>query len=89
VVEPADPGLVVRSTWWARLVVEPAEALAEAVSRPPLTTAHPSVNTCSARVLALEATKGMAAHSWHTDVTFVDRIPAFSILRGRLDELIS
>ncbi|GAA3660206.1 TauD/TfdA family dioxygenase [Nocardioides ginsengisoli] len=48
----------------------------------PLTTAHPTVSTGSARVLALKATKGMAANSWHTDVTFVDRIPAFSILRG-------
>jgi len=48
----------------------------------PLTTAHPTVNTGSARVLALKATKGMAANSWHTDVTFVDRVPAFSILRG-------
>ncbi|WP_418060938.1 TauD/TfdA dioxygenase family protein [Pimelobacter simplex] len=48
----------------------------------PLTTAHPTVNTGSARVLALKATKGMAANSWHTDVTFVDRIPAFSVLRG-------
>jgi len=48
----------------------------------PLTTAHPTVNTGSARVLSLKATKGMAANSWHTDVTFVDRVPAFSILRG-------
>ena len=48
----------------------------------PLTTAHPTVNTGSARVLSLKATKGMAANSWHTDVTFVDKIPAFSILRG-------
>lgn len=48
----------------------------------PLTTAHPTVNTGSSRVLALKATKGMAANSWHTDVTFVDRVPAFSVLRG-------
>ncbi|WP_235737033.1 TauD/TfdA dioxygenase family protein [Nocardioides alcanivorans] len=48
----------------------------------PLTTAHPTVNTGSARVLSLKATQGMAANSWHTDVTFVDRVPAFSILRG-------
>lgn len=48
----------------------------------PLTTAHPTVNTGSARVLALAANKGMAANSWHTDVTFVDRVPAFSVLRG-------
>jgi len=48
----------------------------------PLTTAHPTVNTGSARVLSLAANQGMAANSWHTDVTFVDRVPAFSILRG-------
>lgn len=47
-----------------------------------LTTAHPTVNTGSARVLSLAASKGMAANSWHTDVTFVDRIPAISVLRG-------
>jgi taurine dioxygenase len=47
-----------------------------------LTTAHPTVNTGSAKVLSLAANKGMAANSWHTDVTFVDRIPAISILRA-------
>jgi alpha-ketoglutarate-dependent taurine dioxygenase len=47
-----------------------------------LTTAHPTVNTGSAHVLSLAATQGMAANSWHTDVTFVDRVPAISILRG-------
>jgi len=47
-----------------------------------LTTAHPTVNTGSAHVLSLNATKGMAANSWHTDVTFVDRPPAISVLRG-------
>jgi taurine dioxygenase len=48
----------------------------------PLTTAHPTVSTGSARVLSLAANQGMAANSWHTDVTFVDRVPAFSVLRG-------
>ncbi|WP_084541501.1 TauD/TfdA dioxygenase family protein [Nocardioides alkalitolerans] len=48
----------------------------------PLTTAHPTVNTGSARVLRVTANKGMAANSWHTDVTFVDRVPAISVLRG-------
>ena len=48
----------------------------------PLTTAHPTVNTGSAHVLALTANRGMAANSWHTDVTFVDAPPAFSVLRG-------
>lgn len=46
------------------------------------TAAHPTVNTGSAKVLSVAASKGMAANSWHTDVTFVDRIPAMSILRG-------
>jgi taurine dioxygenase len=32
-------------------------------------------------VLSLDANKGKAADSWHSDVTFVDRIPAISILR--------
>jgi alpha-ketoglutarate-dependent taurine dioxygenase len=47
-----------------------------------LTTAHPTVNTGSARVLSVKADRGMAANSWHTDVTFVDRVPAISVLRG-------
>ncbi|QIG44515.1 TauD/TfdA family dioxygenase [Nocardioides anomalus] len=48
----------------------------------PLTTAHPTVNTGSARVLRVTANKGMAANAWHTDVTFVDRVPALSVLRA-------
>jgi alpha-ketoglutarate-dependent taurine dioxygenase len=58
------------------------EHIAFAEKLGPLTSAHPTVNTGSARILSLAANKGMAANSWHTDVTFVDRIPAFSILRG-------
>lgn len=48
----------------------------------PLTSAHPTVNTGSARVLRVTANQGMAANAWHTDVTFVDRIPAISVLRA-------
>lgn len=48
----------------------------------PLTTAHPTVNTGSARVLRVTANRGMAANAWHTDVTFVDRVPAISVLRA-------
>jgi alpha-ketoglutarate-dependent taurine dioxygenase len=48
----------------------------------PLTTAHPTVNTGSSRILRVTANKGMAANAWHTDVTFVDRVPAISVLRG-------
>lgn len=46
------------------------------------TKAHPTVNTGSAKVLSVAANRGMAANSWHTDVTFVDRVPAMSTLRG-------
>ena len=48
----------------------------------PLTTAHPTVNTGSGRVFRVTANRGMAANAWHTDVTFVDRIPAISVLRS-------
>lgn len=47
-----------------------------------LTTAHPTVNTGSGRVLRVTANAGMAANAWHTDVTFVDRVPAISVLRA-------
>ncbi len=49
-----------------------------------LTTAHPTVNTGSAHVLRVTANRGMAANAWHTDVTFVDRIPAISVLRAEV-----
>jgi len=48
----------------------------------PLTKAHPTVNTGSSRIMRVTANKGMAANAWHTDVTFVDRVPAISVLRG-------
>lgn len=47
-----------------------------------LTTAHPLVGDQTSRVLTLSANQGMAANSWHTDVTFVAQYPAFSVLRG-------
>ncbi|WP_139978165.1 TauD/TfdA dioxygenase family protein [Nocardioides litoris] len=47
-----------------------------------LTSAHPTVNTGSGRVFKVTADKGMAANAWHTDVTFVDRVPAISVLRA-------
>lgn len=48
----------------------------------PLTTAHPTVSTGSRRIFRVTADKGMAANAWHTDVTFVDRVPAISVLRA-------
>jgi len=47
-----------------------------------LTTAHPLVGDQSSQVLTLSANQGMAANSWHTDVTFVSEYPAFSVLRA-------
>jgi alpha-ketoglutarate-dependent sulfate ester dioxygenase len=62
--------------------LDDAEHIAFAERLGPLTTAHPTVNTGSARILRVTADKGMAANAWHTDVTFVDRVPAISVLRG-------
>lgn len=56
------------------------QAFAETMG--PLTTAHPTVNTGSRRIFKVTADKGMAANAWHTDVTFVDRVPAISVLRA-------
>ena len=49
-----------------------------------LTTAHPTVPGAegAAHVLPLDADRGARANSWHTDVTFVQAPPAFSVLRG-------
>ncbi|MET9232208.1 TauD/TfdA family dioxygenase [Lentzea sp. NPDC003310] len=46
------------------------------------TLAHPTVKGQEhAHVLAIDSEHGKA-NSWHTDVTFVDRVPAISILRA-------
>lgn len=42
------------------------------------TTTHPTLKSDDNRTLILEG----AANSWHTDVTFIDRIPKASILRA-------
>ncbi|EQM30627.1 dioxygenase [Rhodococcus erythropolis DN1] len=42
------------------------------------TTPHPTVKSSGDKLLVLDR----AANSWHTDVTFVDRIPKASILRA-------
>ena len=46
----------------------------------PLTKPHPTV-AGEGGVLPIDAEQGKA-NSWHTDVTFVDRIPAMSLLRA-------
>lgn len=49
-----------------------------------LTTAHPTLPGAdsSTNVLPLDGDKGARANSWHTDVTFVENPPAFSVLRA-------
>jgi alpha-ketoglutarate-dependent sulfate ester dioxygenase len=49
-----------------------------------LTTAHPTVPSVEhdRTVLAVDSAGGNRANSWHTDVTFVDHPPAFSLLRA-------
>ncbi|MEV6432102.1 TauD/TfdA family dioxygenase [Nocardia sp. NPDC051463] len=45
------------------------------------TTPHPTVTSHGVRSLDIDSEHGRA-NSWHTDVTFVDRIPKASILRA-------
>ncbi|AZG47064.1 TauD/TfdA dioxygenase family protein [Gordonia insulae] len=51
-------------------------AFAELLGDP--TAPHPTVTSRGSQLLTIEG----AANSWHTDVTFVDRIPKASILRA-------
>ncbi|HJQ46702.1 MAG TPA: TauD/TfdA family dioxygenase [Amycolatopsis sp.] len=47
-----------------------------------LTLPHPTVrNNTSGAILPIDSEYGKA-NSWHTDVTFVDRVPAISVLRA-------
>ncbi|MFZ2530642.1 MAG: TauD/TfdA family dioxygenase [Rhodococcus sp. (in: high G+C Gram-positive bacteria)] len=54
-------------------------AFAELLGTP--TTAHPTVKSHGVRILPIDSDYGKA-NSWHTDVSFVDRIPKASILRA-------
>jgi taurine dioxygenase len=49
-----------------------------------LTAAHPTIpaEEQARNVLAVDSRTSNPANSWHTDVTFVDRPPAFSLLRA-------
>ncbi|GAA4584677.1 TauD/TfdA family dioxygenase [Planotetraspora phitsanulokensis] len=46
-----------------------------------VTKPHPTVTGDGQAVLPIDSEQGKA-NSWHTDVTFVDRIPAISVLRA-------
>ncbi|WP_169813469.1 TauD/TfdA dioxygenase family protein, partial [Nocardia vaccinii] len=54
-------------------------AFAELLGTP--TTPHPTLTSQGVRSLAIDSDTGRA-NSWHTDVTFVDRVPKASILRA-------
>jgi alkyl sulfatase len=47
----------------------------------PLTKPHPTISGDGTAVLPIDSEQGKA-NSWHTDVTFVDRVPAISVLRA-------
>jgi taurine dioxygenase len=47
----------------------------------PLTKPHPTVSGDGVAILPIDSEQ-QKANSWHTDVTFVDRVPAISILRA-------
>jgi alpha-ketoglutarate-dependent sulfate ester dioxygenase len=55
-------------------------AFAESLGVP--TSPHPTLKFEGNRVMRLESYAGGGANNWHTDVTFVDRIPKASILRA-------
>ncbi|WP_018653389.1 TauD/TfdA dioxygenase family protein [Actinomadura flavalba] len=46
-----------------------------------VTSPHPTVRGDGNAILPIDSEQG-AANSWHTDVTFVDRVPAISVLRA-------
>ncbi len=55
-------------------------AFAESLGLP--TSPHPTLRFDGSRVMRLESVGGGGANQWHTDVTFVDRVPKASILRA-------
>jgi alpha-ketoglutarate-dependent sulfate ester dioxygenase len=58
-----------------------ADQLAFAELLGPVTKPHPTVSGDGNAVLPIDSEQGKA-NSWHTDVTFVDRVPAISVLRA-------
>jgi alpha-ketoglutarate-dependent sulfate ester dioxygenase len=55
-------------------------AFAESLGVP--TSPHPTLRFDGSRVMRLDSVAGGGANQWHTDVTFVDRVPKASILRA-------
>src|SRR6202012_2237030 len=55
-------------------------AFAESLGVP--TSPHPTLRFDGSRVMRLDSVAGGGANQWHTDVTFVDRVPKLPILRA-------
>lgn len=86
-LDPAVVGEVRRALLAHRVVflrdqlhADEADQKAFAEQLGPLTTPHPTV-AGQGNVLPIDSERSRA-NSWHTDVTFVDRIPAMSVLRA-------
>jgi alpha-ketoglutarate-dependent sulfate ester dioxygenase len=58
-----------------------ADQLAFAALLGEVTKPHPTVTGDGKAILPIDSEQGKA-NSWHTDVTFVDRVPAISVLRA-------
>jgi alpha-ketoglutarate-dependent taurine dioxygenase len=58
-----------------------ADQLAFARQLGEVTKPHPTVSGDGKAILPIDSEQGKA-NSWHTDVTFVDRVPAISVLRA-------
>src|SRR5450432_3105379 len=58
-----------------------ADQLAFAELLGSVTKPHPTVSGDGQAILPIDSEQGKA-NSWHTDVTFVDRVPAISVLRA-------
>src|ERR1700683_472322 len=64
--------------------IGPAEQIAFASRLGPLTRGHPTlpVTEEDPEIFDLDSYAGAAANHWHTDVTFVEHPPTFSVLRA-------
>ena len=69
---------------WRGQTVGAAEQIAFASCLGSLTLGHPTLPhlTDDPEIFDLDSIAGATANHWHTDVTFVDRPPIFSVLRA-------
>ncbi len=88
-----DPGAVAairdallahRVVFFRRQELDPVAHVAFARQLGPLTLSHPTLPSAGdePELFDLDSLAGASAAHWHTDVTFVDRPPAYSVLRA-------